>query len=185
MSKVGYGRISSIGQSLDVQLDKLNEIGCDTIFKETHTGTTDQRPQLQAMMQYVREGDTLYITKLDRLGRSTLHLTQIFDKLEKQGVDIVVLDQNIDTTTPIGKLLFNVLSSIAEFETEIRKERQLEGIAKAKAKGVQFGRRAVLDTEQVLQMQKKRAEGVLVRELMQEYNLSKSSVYRLLTTDVD
>jgi DNA invertase Pin-like site-specific DNA recombinase len=122
----------------------------------------------------------LYVTKLDRLGRSTLHLTQIFDKLEKQGVDIVVLDQNIDTTTPIGKLLFNVLSSIAEFETEIRKERQLEGIAKAKAKGVRFGRKAVLDTDQVLQMKKKRAEGVLIRELMQEYSLSKSSVYRLI-----
>jgi DNA invertase Pin-like site-specific DNA recombinase len=180
MSKIGYGRVSSIGQSLDVQLDKLNEIGCDVIFKETHTGATDQRPQLQAMMQYVRKGDTLYITKLDRLGRSTLHLTQIFDKLERQSVDIVVLDQNIDTTTPIGKLLFNVLSSIAEFETEIRKERQLEGIAKAKAKGVQFGRRAVLNTEQVLQMKKKRAEGILIRELMREYNLSKSSVYRLL-----
>jgi DNA invertase Pin-like site-specific DNA recombinase len=132
------------------------------------------------MMQYVRKGDTLYVTKLDRLGRSTLHLTQIFDKLEKQGVDIVVLDQNIDTTTPIGKLLFNVLSSIAEFETEIRKERQLEGIAKAKAKGVRFGRKAVLDTDQVLQMKKKRAEGVLIRELMQEYSLSKSSVYRLI-----
>ena len=180
MSKVGYGRVSSVGQSLDVQLDKLNAVGCDTIFKETHTGTTDQRAQLQAMMQYVRKGDTLYVTKLDRLGRSTLHLTQIFDKLEMQGVDIVVLDQNIDTTTPIGKLLFNVLSSIAEFETEIRKERQLEGIAKAKAKGVQFGRRAVLNVEQVLQMKKKRAEGILIRELMQEYNLSKSSVYRLL-----
>jgi len=130
MSKVGYGRVSSIGQSLDVQLDKLNAVGCDTIFKETHTGTTDQRAQLQAMMQYVRKGDTLYVTKLDRLGRSTLHLTQIFDKLEMQGVDIVVLDQNIDTTTPIGKLLFNVLSSIAEFETEIGIERELEGIAK-------------------------------------------------------
>ncbi|CAC9580594.1 hypothetical protein [uncultured Gammaproteobacteria bacterium] len=180
MSKVGYARVSSVGQSLDVQLDKLNEVGCDTIFKETHTGTTDQRAQLQAMMQYVRKGDTLYVTKLDRLGRSTLHLTQIFDKLEKQGVDIVVLDQNIDTTTPIGKLLFNVLSSIAEFETEIRKERQLEGIAKAKAKGVQFGRKAVLNSEQVLQMQKKRTEGILIRELMQEYSLSKSSVYRLL-----
>lgn len=180
MSKVGYGRVSSVGQNLDIQLDKLKKVGCDIIFEETHTGTTDQRPQLQAMMRYVREGDTIYVTKLDRLGRSTLHLTQIFDKLEKQGVDIVVLDQNIDTTTPIGKLLFNVLSSIAEFETEIRKERQLEGIAKAKAKGVRFGRKSVLDSEQIAQMQKKRAEGVLIRELMLQYGLSKSSVYRLL-----
>jgi DNA invertase Pin-like site-specific DNA recombinase len=180
MSKVGYCRVSSVGQSLDVQLDKLSEVGCDVVFKETHTGTTDQRPQLQAMMQYVRKGDTLYITKLDRLGRSTLHLTQIFDKLEKQCVNIVVLDQNIDTTTPIGKLLFNVLSSIAEFETALRSERQREGVAKAKAKGVRFGRKSVLDTEQVEQLKKKRKAGILIRELMGEYGVSKATVYRLL-----
>jgi len=180
MSNIGYARVSSVGQSLDVQLDKLNDIGCDTIFKETHTGTTDQRPQFQEMMRYVRKGDTLYVTKLDRLGRSTLHLTQIFDKLEKKGIDIVVLDQNIDTTTPTGKLLFNVLSSISEFETEIRKERQMEGIKKAKEKGVQFGRKSVLSDEQINEMKSKRESGYLIRELMSEYNLSKSSVYRLL-----
>ena len=180
MSKIGYGRVSSVGQSLDVQLEKLNNVDCDTIFQETHTGTTDQRLQLQEMMRYVRNGDTLYITKLDRLGRSTLHLTQIFDKLEKKGVDIIVLDQNIDTTTPTGKLLFNVLSSISEFETEIRKERQMEGIKKAKEKGVKFGRKAMLTDTQINEMRSKRNDGYLIRELMSEYNLSKSSVYRLL-----
>jgi len=132
------------------------------------------------MLRYVRNGDTLYITKLDRLGRSTLHLTQIFDKLEKSGVDIIVLDQNIDTTTPTGKLLFNVLGSIAEFETDIRKERQLEGIQKAKDRGVQFGRKAVLNDQQLQEMRQKRKDGALIRELMDEYKLSKSSVYRLL-----
>lgn len=132
-------------------------------------------------MRYLRKGDTLYATKLDRLGRSTLHLTQIFDKLQKKGVDIVVLDQNIDTTTPVGKLMFNVLSSIAEFETAIRKERQMEGIRKSQELGVQFGRKPTLTEEQVSEMKEKRESGVLIRELMDEYSLSKSSVYRMLT----
>ena len=180
MSKIGYGRVSSVGQSLDVQLGKLHNVGCDTIFQETHTGTTDQRPQLQEMMRYIRNGDTLYITKLDRLGRSTLHLTQIFDKLEKKSVDIIVIDQSIDTTTPTGKLLFNVLSSISEFETEIRKERQMEGIKKAKEKGVRFGRKAMLTDDQINEMRSKRDSGHLIYELMSEYGLSKSSIYRLL-----
>jgi len=180
MSKVGYCRVSSSGQSLDIQLEKLNNIGCDIIFKEKHTGTTDQRKQLQLMLQYVRNGDELYITKLDRLGRSVMHLTQLFAKLEKRGIDIIVLDQNIDTTTSVGKLLFNVLSSIAEFETELRKERQIEGIAKAKTNGVKFGRRAVLNNLQIVEMREKRKKGVLIRELMVEYGLSKSSIYRLL-----
>jgi len=180
MAKVGYARVSSIGQSLDIQIDRLTKQGCDHIFQEKHTGTTDQRPELQEMLRYVRNGDTLYITKLDRLGRSTLHLTQIFDKLEKQNVDIIVLDQNIDTTTPTGKLLFNVLGSIAEFETGIRKERQMEGIQKAKDRGVQFGRKTVLNDQRLQEMRQKRKDGVLIRELMDEYNLSKSSIYRLL-----
>lgn len=181
-TKVGYARVSSVGQSLDVQIDRLNSIGAETIFQEKHTGTTDQRPQFQEMMRYIRKGDTLYVTKLDRLGRSTLHLTQIFDKLQKKGVDIVVLDQNIDTTTPIGKLMFNVLSSIAEFETAIRKERQMEGIRKAQELGVQFGRKPTLTDSQIDELKKKRESGVLIRELMKEYSLSKSSVYRLLTS---
>jgi len=180
MSRVGYARVSSVGQSLDVQLDKLNEVKCDEIFRETHTGTTDQRRQLQSMMQYVRKGDTLYVTKLDRLGRSTLHLTKIFDQLKQKGIEIIVLDQNIDTSTPVGQLMLNVLASIAEFETEIRKERQREGIAKAMTKGVQFGRKAVLNSEQVEQLKKKRKAGVLIRVLMSEYGVSKATVYRLL-----
>ena len=90
------------------------------------------------------------------------------------------MTRNIDTSTPTGKLLFNVLASIAEFETEIRKERQVEGIAKAQAKGVRFGRKVKLNDEQVSEMRQKRLEGVLIKELMAEYGLSKASVYRLL-----
>ena len=180
MSRVGYARVSSIGQSLDVQLEKLTVDGCEKVYQEKRSGTTADRRELKAVLDYVRDGDMLVITKLDRLARSTFHLTQIADQLSQKNVELVVLDQNIDTSTPTGKLLFNMLASIAEFETEIRRERQLEGIEKAKQKGVQFGRKAKLTDDQIAEMREKRESGVLIRELMVDYSLSKASVYRLL-----
>jgi DNA invertase Pin-like site-specific DNA recombinase len=180
MSNVGYGRVSSIGQSLDVQQSKLEKFGCDKIFLDKHTGTTADRPKLKEIRNYVRQGDSLVITKLDRLARSTFHLTQIAEELKEKGVNLVVLDQSIDTSTSTGKLLFNVLASIAEFETEIRKERQMEGIAKAKEKGVQFGRKSKLLDEQIKEMRQERDRGLKIAELMLKYSISKASVYRLL-----
>jgi len=178
MTQVGYARVSSVGQSLDVQLDKLSD--CNKIFKEKKSGTTAERPAFKECMNYLREGDTLVITKLDRLARSTFHLTQIADDLKNRKIALKVIDQNIDTSTSTGKLLFNMLASIAEFETEIRKERQLEGIAKAKENGVKFGAKAKLTKEQLEEMKEQREAGVLIKDLMKEYSLSKSSVYRLL-----
>lgn len=180
MSTVGYARVSSLGQSLDVQLDKLGAYGCQEIFKEKRSGVTADRPALKECRKYIRKGDRLVITKLDRLARSTFHLTHIADELREKGAELVVLDQNIDTSTPTGKLLFNVLASIAEFETEIRRERQFDGIQKAKENGVVFGRKPkLLDTE-IEEMREKRIHGVLIKDLMKEYGLSKASVYRLL-----
>lgn len=180
MAKVGYGRVSSIGQSLDVQRSKLDEYGCDKIFLDKHSGVTADRPNLKEVRNYVRQGDSLVITKLDRLARSTYHLTQISEELKQKKVDLVVLDQNIDTSTPTGKLLFNVLASIAEFETEIRRERQMEGIAKAKEKGVRFGRKAKLSEDQIVEMKREREKGTKIVDLMTRYSLSKASIYRLL-----
>ncbi len=178
MSSVGYARVSSGGQSLEVQRAKLSH--CDKIFEEKRSGTTADRPELQACLSYLRDGDTLVITKLDRLARSTFHLTQIAENLKEQGIELVVLDQNIDTSTPTGKLLFNMLGAIAEFENEIRKERQLDGIAKAQERGVKFGAKSKLSPDQIAEMREKRASGVLIKDLMREYGLSKASVYRLL-----
>ena len=178
MAKIGYARVSSVGQSLDVQLDKLAD--CEKVYKEKKSGITADRKQLRACLDYVREGDSLVITKLDRLARSTLNLTQIAEDLKQRGVALVVTYQQIDTATPTGKLLFNMLASIAEFETEIRKERQLDGIAKAKQKGVKFGAKPKLSTVQLEEMRARRNSGVLIRDLMADYGLSKASVYRLL-----
>jgi DNA invertase Pin-like site-specific DNA recombinase len=178
MAIVGYARVSSAGQSLDAQLHKLRD--CDKIFQVKRTGTTADRPELKACLDYLREGDSLVISRLDRLARSTLHLTQIADLLKRKRVELKVIDQAIDTTMPTGRLMFNMLSAIAEFETEIRKERQLDGIEAAKDKGVEFGRKAKLAPAQVEEMKAKRAAGVLIKDLMKEYGLSKTSVYWLL-----
>ena len=181
--KIGYCRVSSTGQSLKVQREKLKKFGCEKIFAERKTGTTANRPQFSKCLDYVREGDVLVVTKLDRLARSTLHLHTIADRLKKRNVDLKVLDQAFDTTTSEGKLLFGILATFAEFETELRKERQMEGIAKAKARGVHFGRQPKLTDEQVQEMRNKRKEGTLIRELMAEYDLSKASVYRLMSSN--
>lgn len=179
MAKVGYARVSSVGQSLDVQYEKLSD--CDKLFEEKRSGTTDARPQLKQCLSYVREGDQLIVTRIDRLARSTLHLCQIAEILRDKGVDLVVLDQNIDTSDATGRLLFNMLGAIGQFETEIRAERQMDGIKKAKNRGVQFGKRPALTDDQIVELRDKRAQGTLIKALMAEYSLSKATIYRYLS----
>jgi DNA invertase Pin-like site-specific DNA recombinase len=181
MAIVGYARVSSIGQTLEVQLDVLNDYGVDKIFSEKQSATsTNQRHELKRCLDYVRSGDTLVITKLDRLARSTFDLTNIAKQLEEDGVDLVILEQNIDTSTSTGRLLFGMLGVIAQFETEIRRERQLSGIAKALENGVKFGAKSKLSEEQVHQMIEDREAGMLVRECAVKYSISNDSVYRLM-----
>ncbi len=178
MALIGYARVSSVGQSLDVQRDKLTH--CDKIFEEKKSGTSEKRPRLKACLEYVREGDALIVTRLDRLARSTLHLCQIAETLKEKGVDLQVLDQSINTADATGRLLFNMLGAINQFETEIRAERQMEGIHKAKQRGVTFGRQRKLSDQDVQGMKEKRGQGILIKDLMKDYGLSKASVYRYL-----
>ena len=178
MAVVGYARGSSVGQSLDVQLDKLKH--CDKIFQEKRSGSSSKRPRLKACLEYVRGGDTLVVTRLDRLARSTLHLCQLAEQLERKQVNLQVLDQNIHTGDATGRLLFNMLGAIAQFETEIRAERQMDGIQNAKARGVKLGREKSLTQQECLELRQKRQQGVLIKTLMKDYKLSKASVYRYL-----
>lgn len=178
--KVGYARISSVGQSLDVQLSKLKD--CEKVFCEKKSGrTTEDRDQLNSCLDFVRAGDTLLVTKLDRISRSVRDLLNIMKILENKGVHFVVLDQNIDTGTPEGRLMLGVLASIAEFENDLRKARQADGIEMARQKGVRFGRRSALDPNQVQDLRSKRASGVLIKDLMAEFGLSKASVYNYIS----
>ena len=179
MAIIGYARVSSYGQSLDVQLDKLKH--CDRVFKEKQSGrSTDKREQLSLCMDYVRDGDTLVVTKLDRLARSTRDLLNILNALEQKKVKLNVIDQQIDTSTPSGRLLVHLLGSIAEFENDLRKDRQADGISLARKNGVKFGRKKALTETQVQELRQKRIEGLLIKDLMEHYSLSKASVYRAL-----
>lgn len=121
------------------------------------------------------------VTKLDRLARSTRDLLNILNSLEKKQVKLNVLDQQIDTSTPSGRLLVTLLGSIAEFENDLRRDRQMDGIAHARKSGVKFGRKKSLTDAQVVEMRQKRTEGLLIKDLMTHYSLSKASVYRALS----
>ncbi len=178
MALIGYARVSSVGQSLDVQLDKLGH--CDKVFQEKQSGASGKRPRLADCLEYLREDDTLVVTRLDRLARSTIHLCQIADELARKKVNLQVLDQNIDTSDATGRLLFNMLGAISQFETEIRAERQMDGIQKAKERGVRFGPKKRLTKEQTTELRKRREQGELIKTLMKDYGISKVSVYRYL-----
>jgi DNA invertase Pin-like site-specific DNA recombinase len=187
MPTIGYARVSTIGQSLDVQLEALKAAGCEKVYSEKRSGLDGKRPELGKCLDYVREGDVLLVTKLDRLARSTSDLYATVGRLKDKGVGFRCLDnRDMDTTTKTGKLMLGILALIAEFETDIRKERQLEGIAKAKERGVAFGRQPKLSDEEIAEMRRRRLEdGVLIKELMASYDLSKASVYRLLGDRTD
>lgn len=178
MALVGYARVSSVGQSLEIQLDKLSH--CERIFQEKKSAAGGQRPRLAACLEFVREGDVLVVTRLDRLARSTLHLCQIAEELTRKGVNLQVLDQSINTGDATGRLLFNMLGAIAQFETELRAERQSDGIRKAKEQGVKFGAQPKLTQAQIEQLRQRRQSGELIKSLMADYRLSKASVYRYL-----
>jgi DNA invertase Pin-like site-specific DNA recombinase len=175
---VGYARVSTQDQDLTVQRQRLAH--CEKLYADTASGTTEKRPQLQACLDFVREGDTLVITRLDRLARSTLHLYQIAERLTRQGVQLQVLEQGVDTRTETGRLLFGFLAVFAQFETELRAERQREGIAKAKAQGVHFGRQKKLTPSEAATLRAERAQGETLRVLMRRYGLGKTALYRYL-----
>ena len=177
---IGYARVSSVGQSLEVQLDKLS--GCDKVFREKRSGRqTETRPELLKALDYVREGDSIVITRLDRMARSVLDLAKIADSLQSKGVALKVLDQSIDTSTSEGKLMFHMLGAFAEFENDIRRERQQDGIAKALAKGVRFGRKPVLTDKQQATIRRLREKGgFTIAQLMERFEVGRTTVYRAL-----
>jgi len=182
MASVGYARVSSTGQDLEVQIGKLAE--CDRVFKEKRSAVDADRPELRRCLEYLREGDTFMVTKIDRLARSTTDLYRIISTLVDKGVAFKVIDDpTIDTTSRTGKLVMGILSLIAEFENDIRRERQRDGIAKAKERGVHFGRKRELTHDRIEQIRALRLGGKTVPDIMRQMRLSKASVYRALRND--
>ena len=178
--RIGYARVSTVGQSLEEQRAKLTVAGCSKIFEEKVSGKKRDRPELSRVLEYVRDGDTLIITKLDRLARNTMHLHVIAEELERKGVDFIVIDQpQIDTTLSMGRLLFSVLGAVASFERDLINDRTEEGKVRARAKGVRFGRTPKLNPERLADLRARFAAGVSRAVLAKEFGLTRSSIYRL------
>jgi DNA invertase Pin-like site-specific DNA recombinase len=179
---IGYARTSTLDQkaSIEAQARDLTAAGCEKLFSEQVSSVdVTNREQLAQALDFIREGDTLVVTKLDRLARSVSHLLSITEALKAKGAALRILNMGIDTSTPTGKLMLAVLGDIAEFEREIMLERQREGIAKAKADGKYKGRKptARAKEEDVLRL---KAEGVGATEIAKRLGIGRASVYRIL-----
>ena len=176
--KVSYSRVSTEDQSLDVQLDALKKYGCTKHFQEKVSGTSTQgRDQLRECLDFLREGDELVITRIDRLARSILDLQLIVKELTEKGVTLSATEQPISTKDATSKCFMDMLGVFSEFETRLRGERQREGIARAIAAGKYKGRKAKID---VAQIKKLKAEGLGATAIAKKMKIHRDSVYRLL-----
>lgn len=177
---IGYARTSTLEQEagLAAQERDLTALGCIKVFAEQASSVGD-RPRLTAALDYLREGDTLVVTKLDRLARSVLHLGEIANKIKARGAELRILAMDIDTATPTGQLLLNMLASVAQFEREMMLERQREGIAKAKSEGKYKGRKptAMAQKDQVKRLY---GAGTSPTEISRQLGIGRTSVYRIL-----
>ena len=172
--RVGYARVSASDQNITAQVLRLP--ACDRVFSEKLSGRTMDRPALRECLAFVREGDTLYVTRLDRLARSLADLCDIAAQLERRRVALVVVDQAIDTTTPTGMLLFHVLGALAQFEVSIRREQQQAGIAYAREHGVHLGRRPSLTVEDLADIRAAMAGGTTLDRLAARYRCSERTI---------
>ena len=178
--KVGYARTSSLQQvgGLETQVKKLEEYGCEKIFKEQVSGTsTDGRDQLKACLNFVREGDEIVFVRVDRVARSSLDLQLIVKELKEKGVDITATDQPISTKDATSKCFLDMLGVFAELENSIRMERQASGIIRAKSLGKYKGGKSKIDVEQI---KKLKEEGLGATAIAKQMNIHRDSVYRLL-----
>lgn len=182
--KIGYARVSSKDQNLDRQLAALKKEKVFRVFTDTVSGSSTQRPGLDGALNYVRAGDQLIVVSMDRLARSLIDLHRLVDELAERGVSVKFLKEgqtySLDSS-PVAKLMLGLLGSVAEFERSIIRERQAEGIAKAKARGVYKGRAKVLNEEQVVQAREWVSEGVPKAEVARRFGIGRTTLYKYLT----
>ncbi|MFJ3283656.1 recombinase family protein [Streptomyces sp. NPDC086669] len=185
--RIGYGRVSTRDQNPDAQEDALKDAGCDPVFVDKASGKLASRPELDKALIAAREGDEFVITKLDRLGRSLKNLIELSEQLDKKGVNLVVLSQGIDTSTPAGRMFFQILGAIAEFERALIVERTNDGLAAARARGRVGGRKAALKPRQVKLAQEMYDElgedgkrKHTVQDIADELGVARTTIYRYL-----
>ena len=178
MAIYGYARVSTTDQDLTIQQDALEKAGCEIIRAEKVSGTSTQgRDELNTLLEFLRDGDELVVTRVDRLARSVLDLQTIVRDIKSKGVHLRATEQPIDTSTPAGKCFLDMLGVFAEFETNLRRERQMEGIAKAKERGVYKGRKPSVDKTQIIELHK---SGMGATAITKELNISRATVYRAI-----
>jgi DNA invertase Pin-like site-specific DNA recombinase len=181
MTTIGYARVSTTDQNLDIQITALTAAGAEVIRSEKLSGTTTEgRTELQTVLAFLRKGDTLLVTRIDRLARSIGDLQDIVRAVKAKGASLKATEQPIDTSTAAGKAFLDMLGVFAEFETNLRKERQLEGIAKAKAAGVYKGRPVSIDTAKVSEVRRLKEDGHGADTIASRLGISRASVYRAL-----
>jgi DNA invertase Pin-like site-specific DNA recombinase len=178
--RIGYGRISTSDQNASSQEDALKGASVDRLFIDTFTGTKASRPELDKAREQLRDGDVLVITRLDRLGRSTKDLLTIVGDLDGKGVQLEVLEQSIDTSTPEGKLFFTMVAAFAEFEREIMRSRTMDGLAAARARGRLGGRKPKLSEKQVTEVTRLYNEQRPVQQIADLFQVSRPTIYRVL-----
>jgi len=179
---VGYARVSTFEQTLDLQQDALKKADCKEVFTDTVSGSVVERPGLHNALLYLREGDTLVVWRLDRLGRSLKHLIETVTGLHERGIGFKSLTENIDTTTSTGKLIFHVFGALAEFERDLIRERTLAGMQAARARGRQGGRPAKLTSASQLAMAKNlwADKSNSIEEICKTLHVSRATLYRTL-----
>ena len=174
--KVGYARVSSVGQNLESQIKSLKDFGCEKIFQEKVSGTsTKGREELKKCLEFVRESDSFCVTRIDRCSRSVLDLQVIIKQLTEKGVHLVATEQPISTKDATSKCFLDMLSVFSEFETNLRKERQMDGIAVNRHKFK--GRQSTIDVERIKTLKR---EGLGATQIAREMDIDRTSVYRLL-----
>ncbi len=178
--KVGYARVSTIEQNLDLQLQALKKAGCQKIYREKVSGATRQRPEFQRMLDQIRGGDVIVVWKLDRLARSTRDLLETTETIREAGAKFQSISEPwADTTTHAGKMIMTVFAGIAEFERDLIRERTGAGREAAKKRGVQFGRPRKLNPEQTQLVRRLLDEGESVRDLAETFDVHIATIYRL------
>jgi len=180
--KIGYGRVSTSDQNMDAQKDALERAGAEMIFLESASGTKRHRPQLDLALSHLRPGDQLLVTRLDRLARSAKDLFQISSMLDDGKIELCVLDQNIDTSSPEGRLFFTLVAGFAEFEHSMMAARTREGLASARARGRLGGRRQKLSSDQIVKMRRLVERGDMpISEIASLFGISRGTVYNYLS----
>lgn len=176
--KIGYARVSTGDQSLDLQIDALKKAGCDEILTDIASGVKADRPGLRDAFRFLREGDTLIVWKLDRLGRSISHLIQMMQEIDKRKAIFHSLQESIDTSTSMGKLIFHFTGALAEFERSLIRERTNAGLLSARARGRMGGRRPVLTEKQIVRMKELYNEGKsTASEIAKIFGCSRTTLY--------